>query len=597
MPPVNDDFANATVLSGVLGSSGDNPTMADATTEVGEPTGSNIVDGLFHTVWYQWEATGTGTLAVGQSSGSINDPDIDGQPSVAVWTGASLGALVEVGSGYEGVEVEVVEGTTYMIQMGTRGEPDVEENILGVDWELLGGGPTGPHGVCIAFGDVALSPDPTWTQLDSIEGVHVTGWSIDRGRSSELDRTEAGTANIAIIDEVGALDPTNTGGPFYGQLDPMKQAAITLQNPVTEEWTTLFRGFTSELLFDVDTSGKFANVTLELVDAFAPFASLEMMPGQHGDVPDEAGDFGDIYLQGTPSNRLGEPDVFKHVDDRINDLLDDANWPVELRDIFSGNVSVQGKVYERRDQLLAALMDAADAEFPDVANIYVSKTGVVTFHGRFARFFPDRPGYGINTWRAGGVPQAWADAGVVPVAGVPALRRSDADVINVAVATPQGIKDADVPGQLSKDDTSIALYGWRAISWSDLQTSAGHNDDASPTDELEETKKFADYRVGNYAQPKTRVSRISFRALDPSHPNAAASWALICGVEISDIIPLDTTHAGGGGFDEDFYVEGIHYDVKPLPEEGGHDVTLELDVSPRSFFDVNPFGDGEEIES
>jgi hypothetical protein len=597
MPLVNDDFTDAAVLSGALGSSGDNPDLSTATTEVGEPTGANIVDGLFHTVWYQWEAIGTGTFAVGQSSGSINDPDIDGQPSVAVWTGASLGTLVEVGSGYEGVEVEVVEGTTYLIQMGTRGEPDAEENILGIDWELLGFDVAEVGAVSIAFGDAALSPDPTYTSLDTVSGLHVNSWTIDRGRSSELDQTQTGTAVVTITDESGALDPTNTGGPFSGNLDPMKPAKITLRNPVTDEVSTLFTGFTSELLYDVDVSGKFATVTLELVDAFAPFSALELMPGEHGDSPDEAGDFGDVYFQGTPSNHPGTADVLKHVDDRINDLLDAANWPEELRDIFSGNVRVQGKVYERRDQLLSALMDAADAEFPGVANIFVSKEGVVTFHGRFARFFPDRPGYGINTWPAGGAPQAWADEAVASIAATPAIRRSDADVINAAIVLPLGIADADAPGQLSKDVTSIDTYGWRGVSFDSLLTSTGHNDDLSPTTKEEETKKFADYRVANYKDPKTRVNKITFRSLDPSHFNAAASWALICGVEISDIIALETTHPGGGGFDEDFFVEGIHYDVKPLPEAGGHDVTLELDVSPRSFYDSNPFGDGEVIES
>jgi hypothetical protein len=63
----------------------------------------------------------------------------------------------------------------------------------------------------------------------------------------------------------------------------------------------------------------------------------------------------------------------------------------------------------------------------------------------------------------------------------------------------------------------------------------------------------------------------------------------MCGVEIGDLVSLQTDHAGGGGFNEDFYVEGIRYNASPARRDM-HDITLELEVSPRSFFNYNPFG-------
>jgi hypothetical protein len=429
------------------------------------------------------------------------------------------------------------------------------------------------------------------------DGVNVTGWTVDRGRSSELDKTQTGTASATMQDFSGALDPTNTGGPFYGDLDPMKPAAIALYNPVTETWGTVFTGFTSELLYEMDITADFTTVTMELVDAFDVFASLELTPQIHGDTPADGwqgglltgADFADVYFQGTPSNLPNEPDVAKHVDTRINDLLDAAGWPAGLRDIFSGNVEVQGKVVERRDSLLAELQNAADAEFPGVANIYVSKEGVVRFRGRFARFFPGRPGYGINTWKAGFTAQL-GDTDVAPIAGF-GFRRSEADINNATLATPLGVDDADTPALVTKDDTSIGIYGYRGLSFDSLLTNAGHDDDNNPTTALEETKKFSNYYTANYKDPKTRVTRMMFRPLDPSHPNAGALWGLMCGVELGDLISLETTHPGGGGFDEDFYVEGIHYDADVQGGAAFTNVTLELDVSPRSFFDNNTFGD------
>jgi hypothetical protein len=63
----------------------------------------------------------------------------------------------------------------------------------------------------------------------------------------------------------------------------------------------------------------------------------------------------------------------------------------------------------------------------------------------------------------------------------------------------------------------------------------------------------------------------------------------MCGVDISDIIRLKTTHHNGvGGFDEDFFVEGLHYTASPL-SDNYVDVELTLDVSPRALYDANPF--------
>ncbi len=402
-----------------------------------------------------------------------------------------------------------------------------------------------------------------------------------------------------MVDQDGIMDPTNTGGPFYGTLDPMKPAAIALQNPVDDTWSTLFTGFTSSYEFAVEVAATTTQVTVELVDAFAIFATVELTPGQHGDTPLKT-DFADVYFQGTPSNLPGEPDVFQHVDTRINKLLDAAVWPDDplTRDVFSGNVSVQGKVYERRDQMLAAIQDACDAEFPGgVSRSYMSKTGQFRFRGRFARFNPSHPGYGIGFYKAGFTAQSNIDPTVAPISAFE-FRRADADIINASIALPYGIDDTDVPGQLTRDNTSVNTYGYRGEngSFDSLLTSAGHNDDSSPTTAVEETFKYGDFYVGNYKDPKTRITKMSFRPVDPAHPNATALWDLMCNVELGDVITVTTSHPGGGGFDEDFFVEGIHYDADVQGGANFTNVTLEVDVSPKSFFDYNPFGDPDSDE-
>ncbi len=249
-----------------------------------------------------------------------------------------------------------------------------------------------PEGVCWDPDASALEENPDWQRLDTDPYRLATGFQIVRGRSSETDKTVTGTASLTFRDTDGILDPTNTTGPFYGKLDPMKQVALSVLNPVSEAWWTLFRGFVAgrdhSLDMFTDTRG-YDQVTWQLVDAFDLLANVILTHGVHGDPP-PLSTFPNIYYAGgDPSSTVGSGfpgllGTFKHVDQRIVQLLDDAGWPgtgansSALRSIFSGNVSVQGVIYSRKDSLLSALFDAADAEFPGIANFYVSKDGVLT---------------------------------------------------------------------------------------------------------------------------------------------------------------------------------------------------------------------------
>lgn len=433
-------------------------------------------------------------------------------------------------------------------------------------------------------------------------------FEIDRGRTSELDKTGTGVASVTTFDTQGILDPTNESSPFWDtdnnvtKLDPMKQARITILNPYKflndndDTLYSLFRGYVDTWgEFEVDQSGSWIEGQVQLVDALDLFAELRMMPGM-GDTP-PAGVGADVYLAGGPNGYSAG--TFKHVDERISDILDMIGWPdvgltrSGLRDVFSGNVAVLEQVYARADQALTAIDDAVDAEYPFVSNRFITKDGVFAFRGRFARFAPETPGYGINHWFLGGQPQAEANpTEVVVISRIPSFRRSAQDLINAALAIPSGADDTDVPGNLVTDGTSITKFGYRSRDTQNLLTYQGHNDDLSTTNAIEETLKFAEYRVGNYKDPHTRIGQIEIVGLDPRHPLSQPQWDFLCNVELSDLISLDTMglHPGGGGFDEDFFVEGIHYVCEPAPPPKYYSLICTLDVSPRAWFDYNPFG-------
>ncbi len=437
-------------------------------------------------------------------------------------------------------------------------------------------------GISLAPDDPAMNATPAWERIDT--AYNVQSFTIDRGRASEMSRTDTGTAHIELIDKTGAFDPTNPSGHFYGRLTagvpmgPLVQAKIELQNPLTSVWTTLFRGFISTIQWVPYRREDHANVSLELVDGLAYLAACEMAPD---------GSFGDEVFEGNivfhENLTIGTGGAMQT---RMNLVLDQADWPTSLREIFTGNVALQETVYAPRSTVLSVIQDAADAEFPDVSNVYIGgprSPGNLVFHGRLARFNPADTQYNIQRWNTGDDAAAALDTANVCRLSPPLLASLDDTLLYTsALATPQNINDADIAAQYVTNTAAAALKGLRTWSAENLATRGG----VGTTGEAE-CRKFANYIRDNYGSPKVRVGQLTIKSRNVTSVSAAATWNLICKIDISDIVHVKTTHTGGGGFNHDFYVEGIHYVARPGP--GVPYIELTLDVSPKGYYDVNPF--------
>jgi hypothetical protein len=189
-----------------------------------------------------------------------------------------------------------------------------------------------------------------------------------------LQKTGTGTAVVELNDTAGLFEPTNFGSPYFNKLDG-KQAGLALWNPIDEEWQTIFRGFVEGYTYEIDPSGVVTRIQVELVDGLDYLAGVELMPGNAGDTPPSEEIEGDVFYEDDPVN------------DRIHAILTDAQWPDDLRTIFSGNVRVKSVSYPPATSALACLQDAADAEFP-ASRTSTWTSPAVTFHGRHARFNP-----------------------------------------------------------------------------------------------------------------------------------------------------------------------------------------------------------------
>jgi hypothetical protein len=412
-----------------------------------------------------------------------------------------------------------------------------------------------------------------------------------------LSKTETGVSQLKFVDTDGLYDPTNSGSFLYGQMDPMRQAAIAITNPVDSSISTLFQGYIGNLNYDFDVSMKFAIVTIDLVDALAVFANMPMFAPRFGDSAEvavaglEGYSTSDVYFQGAGGAYWGTDDHWGpgsnsyHIG-RINRILDQARWPSGKRQIFSGNVALQEVIYDRGTTVLEALFDCADAEFPGVANLYMSKDGRVIFHGRHARFSPaNYASYGIRTWHAGDLTNSRANPTYAPLAELVWDKGTD-DIINSVLALPQGIDEALVPGQVYEDSSSITTYGYRAEEFKDLLVYKGEK--VPRNNMLQETRLFGQYYVDNFKLPRNTIKQAVFKVKSQDHSNALALWNLICGVEISDIVYIHTTHPAGGGFNESFFVEGIHYEAKPM-KDNFPEINLTLDLSPAIYYASDPF--------
>ena len=91
--PANDDFANATDLSGFDPAAGSiSGTNVASSKEVGEPDHAGNPGG--RSVWYTWTAPGDGSVPNVSFSTGFTELDT----LLAVYTGVAVGALTEVAS-------------------------------------------------------------------------------------------------------------------------------------------------------------------------------------------------------------------------------------------------------------------------------------------------------------------------------------------------------------------------------------------------------------------------------------------------------------------------------------------------------------------
>lgn len=464
-----------------------------------------------------------------------------------------------------------------------------------------------PIGICIAFGQNAFTTTPTWTRIDDPHVLafgynagtgnthNVKSWTTDRGRAYELDKTQTGTATIVIEDLTGLFDPTNPSGPFYGKITPMMRARINVQNPVNNGYYDIFTGFVESWNWSMEQNESIMHCTINLVDGFEPLTRGEIQVDSTGYAP----------YGGGPANTVRPID-------RIGTLLDDAGWPTvtenpdhpQWRNLNTGNCYMQQTTYSPQTSFLSAIQDAADAEFPGVANFFMSKAGAATFYGRYPRFQPTNYPNDVAFWQVG-------DKGGADSQGAARIydiqwNLDQKNLINACLCYDYGLDPTllstsakggpSTSAQFFVNLDSVKAYGVRSLSLPDLiidRQPAGTGISSQPSlTGAQVCVVYAQYYVDNYKLPQLRISNLEFHARGVGD---SQQWAFLTGVEIGDILTVFTSNPGGGGFGKQtdneglvsqFFVEGIHNVVNPNTQSVP-DWVMTLDVSPRAWFPAN----------
>ena len=181
----------------------------------------------------------------------------------------------------------------------------------------------------------------TWTDVTS----YVRLVNIRRGRSTELDRYNAGQVSVTFDNRARDFDPTNTGGAFYPNVKPRKPIRVTLGGNLA------FFGQVEDWGFDFTVGGD-ATATVSGSDGFALLAGQEIV--SHA------------ATSQAPGTRIGA-------------ILDRAeiDWPNAMRDIDLGSETLQADTIA-----VGALQYLQNVEATEPGAMFVSRSGMFTFRGR-----------------------------------------------------------------------------------------------------------------------------------------------------------------------------------------------------------------------
>jgi hypothetical protein len=329
----------------------------------------------------------------------------------------------------------------------------------------------------------------------------VTRVNIRRGRNRITSKFEFGSADVVLYDQNGNWNPMNTAGAYYPDLVPLRQIIIYATYQGVDYY--LFSGY----ITNYDTGFRQGNedlstVTLRCVDAFKLLAGSAI-----------------TTVAGTSAGQLSGA--------RVDALLNAVDWPVSLREIDTGNSTLQADPGTSRN-VLEALQTVENSEF---GGIFVDGQSNVVFVDRDTLI--TRPATSLYSFNDDGTQISYTNAVVA---------YDDTTLINDVTVTRSGGTAQNVYDQTSID-TFFLHSGIRDGILVQTDTEA-----LNQAQGILATRK----------DPEVRIDSIQLNLYDDINPNKPKAGV---DIDLLDGITVTKTMPGNTSVTQPSLVNAIHHDI------------------------------------
>jgi len=325
----------------------------------------------------------------------------------------------------------------------------------------------------------------------------------NRGRTALSDVFQTGTMSLRIIDQTGAFNPMNPSSPYYQLLTPMRKVTIT----ATYGSTTypIFAGYiTSYNTTTPRDVGEVVYTEIQAVDGFRLFQNAQIT----------------TVASATAGQTTGT---------RIGKILDAVGWPSSMRDIDTGQTTVQADPGNLRTSL-QALQTIESTEY---GAVYMDAFGNLVFQDR-----------ALTSSSVAGTSVVFNDNGTGISYNNAVWKLDDTLVFNKASITRVG-----GTAQVASNQASIDKYFLHSYQEQNLlmETDANALDNAQAY-------------VASRAETSIRCDAV---VLDLYTANYDAGILAALGLDFFDPITVTTTQPGSSTLTKTLQVFGVSHDIRP----------------------------------
>lgn len=346
-----------------------------------------------------------------------------------------------------------------------------------------------------ALADTTAVTADVSNQVDSIKTV--------RGRTALSDKFQTGTLTLRIVDQNGNFNPQNPASPFAGLLNPMRKVQITatyasVTYPIFAGYITSYSTSTPRFTGDV------VYTTIQAVDGFrlAQNAQISTITG------------------GTAGQTTGT---------RIGKLLDAIGWPTGMRDIDTGQTTVQADPATLRTGLQAM----QTIESTEYGALYMDALGNFVFQDR-----------ALTSSSVAGTPTVFADDGSGISYNNAIWKLDDSLIFNKATITRSGGSPMVASNQASIDKYFLHSYQEQNLL---METDA---------EALNNALAF----VASRQETSVRCDAVTLDLYTNDY-NTGILAAL--DLDFFDPVTVTTSQPGSSSLSKTLQVFGVSHDIKP----------------------------------